>query len=146
MTEQPLPLIERDISEAKIRFMRMITGEDLITEYVSVKEKDDQEYYVFMNPMRIIYIQGIKPGSIGVSMVEWVFPKICSDQDFVIFPNDVLTMGKPTSKMLDYYLRLREEELMNLETGSSEDKDASTDDDLLDALEEFQTDKKRLLH
>jgi hypothetical protein len=85
-----------------IKFVRLNTGEDLVTEIVEVKD-DKDEYFLFVNPLKIVYVTGQKQGSIMLSFIEWVFPKICSKQQFKIYPNDILTIAEVTDKMEDYY-------------------------------------------
>lgn len=85
-----------------IRFVRLSTGEDIVTEIVEIKD-DKDEYFLFVNPLKIVYITGERKGSIMLSFIEWVFPKICEKQQFKIYPNDILTMGEVTDKMEDYY-------------------------------------------
>lgn len=99
MTELPL---KDDLSDQAIKFVRMQSGEDLITELIHVKnEKDD--YYQFINPLKIIYMLGQKNGSVSLSLVEWIFPRICETQEFQVYPSDVVTMGQCTNELTDYY-------------------------------------------
>lgn len=85
-----------------VRFVRMNTGEDLITELVKVQH-NEEEYYQFINPLKIVYIAGDRPGSLMLSLVEWVFPKICAMQEFQIYADDVITIAEPTEQLTDYY-------------------------------------------
>ena len=85
-----------------IRFVRLSTGEDIVTEIVEMKD-EKEEYFLFVNPLKIVYVAGEKRGSIMLSFIEWVFPKICSKQQFKIYPNDIITMGEVSEKMEDYY-------------------------------------------
>lgn len=88
--------------EPSIKFVRLSTGEDLITEVVEVKE-DKDEYYLLVNPLKIVYLTNEKNGSIMLSFIEWVFPKICSKQQFKVYPNDVITLAEVTERMEEYY-------------------------------------------
>jgi hypothetical protein len=85
-----------------IKFVRLSTGEDLISEVVEVKD-DKEEYYLLVNPLKIVYVTGEKKGSIMLSFIEWVFPKITEKQQFKIYPSDVITMAEASTKIEDYY-------------------------------------------
>jgi hypothetical protein len=85
-----------------IRFVRMNTGEDLITEVIETKV-NEQDAYLFVSPLKIVYLIGEKPGSMMLSLIEWVFPKISPKQEFLIYPDDVITISDVSDSLLDYY-------------------------------------------
>lgn len=111
---QPVELSD----EPSVRFVRMSTGEDLVTEIVEVKD-DKEEYYLFVNPLKIMYVTSENSGSIMLSFIEWVFPKICAKQQFKIYPSDVITLTEVTDKMEDYYY----ETIIKLDKYLSEEND-----------------------
>lgn len=80
-----------------LRFIRMTTGEDLITQVV---KKDT--HYILIKPLKIQYMVS-ESGNIGVSLYEWVFHNISEQQEFPIFPSDVITIGAPSDRMVKYY-------------------------------------------
>lgn len=88
--------------ENSVKFVRLNTGEDLVSE-VSEIENDDNRYYVLHNPMKIIYQMNVKGGGLTISLMQWVFARICDDQDFIVYSNDVVTMNKPTDSLESYY-------------------------------------------
>lgn len=88
--------------ENSVKFVRLNTGEDLVSE-VSEIENDDNRYYVLHNPMKIVYQMNVKGGGLTISLMQWVFARICDDQDFVVYSNDVVTMNKPTDSLESYY-------------------------------------------
>jgi DsbC/DsbD-like thiol-disulfide interchange protein len=88
--------------ESSVKFVRLNTGEDLISD-VSEIENDDNRYYVFHNPMKVVYQMNMKNGGLTVSLMQWVFLRICDEQNFVVYSSDVVTMNKPTDDMEDYY-------------------------------------------
>lgn len=88
--------------ENSVKFVRLNTGEDLVSE-VSEVENDDNRYYVLHNPMKIIYQMNMKGGGLTISLMQWVFARICDDQDFIVYCNDVVTMNKPTDSLENYY-------------------------------------------
>lgn len=88
--------------EPLIRFVRMKTGDDLLTELVQMKV-NDQDCYLFVNPLKIVYVDGDKPGSLLLSLIEWVFPRISPKQQFQIYPEDVITVAEIGNEVTDYY-------------------------------------------
>jgi hypothetical protein len=46
---------------------------------------------------------GTESGILSVGLMQWVFSRICSSQEFNVFPEDVITMGKPSDGLIDYY-------------------------------------------
>jgi hypothetical protein len=91
-----------EFTKNEIKFIRLNTGEDLISEVIEVKEEDDT-YYILRNPLKVLYVTS-KTSSLAISLMQWVFHRICEDQDFKMYPNDIIIMGKPTGNMLEYYL------------------------------------------
>lgn len=91
-----------------IKFVRMITGEDVLTEYV-VKNitygnsSTMKDFIYFQNPLKVIY--GLTPKQDGmiISLAQWVFDTICEKQEFNIDREDILLIAEPTKEMIDYY-------------------------------------------
>lgn len=91
-------------SNYDIKFIRLSTGEDLISELIEMK-KEDEMYYVLRNPLKVLYLSSAKSSSsLSISLMQWVFHRICDDQNFMIYPTDIITIGNPTSSMLEYYV------------------------------------------
>ena len=142
--------------EESIKFIRLSNGEDLISQLVEVRKEEEDSYYILINPLKIVYMSGNKPGILSISLMQWVFHRVCSDQEFTIYPSDVLTMAKPTDSLMEYYQdsldhfdEVKEKLKKNTEFSSSEEvyKDVAVDD-LLDELKEVltNTSSKRILH
>jgi len=139
-------------SNYDIRFIRLSTGEDLISELIEVK-KEDEMYYVLRNPLKVLYVSSTKTtGSLAISLMQWVFHRICEDQTFMIYPSDIITIGSPTSAMLEYYLNsvdhfesLKEEQRKLIEfeekkrkyIQSSIEEEAIDDGEGIEMLKEF---------
>lgn len=85
---------------SNVKFIRMNTGEDLLAE---VFPDDKDEKYTIINPLKLVYLIGERPGSMMLSLIEWIFPRICDKQEFEVFTSDVLTIGIPTDDMIKYY-------------------------------------------
>ena len=143
--------------EESVKFVRLSTGEDLISQIVEVRKEEEDSYYILINPLKIVYITGTKPGILSISLMHWVFHRVCSEQEFTIYPSDVITMSKPNDSLLEYYqeslehfAEMREKLEKNTQFSSSEEetyKDVD-ENDLLDELKELiaNTSSKRILH
>jgi hypothetical protein len=143
--------------EESIKFIRLSNGEDLISQLIEIRKEEEDSYYILINPLKIVYMTGTKPGILSISLMQWVFHRVCSDQEFTIYPSDVLTMAKPTDSLMEYYQDSLEHfdevkeklkkntEFSSTEEGLFEDVD---DDKLLDELKDLleNTSSKRILH
>ena len=84
--------------------IRLNTGEDLISEVKWPETKPGHEaHVVLVNPMKIIAVPSTKPGFVTLSLMQWIFTKITTDQEFNIFSRDILTMSSPTETLREYY-------------------------------------------
>lgn len=88
--------------EESVKFIRLCTGEDLIAVVMDV-DNGEEQYYVISNPMKLLYTTSTNPGYLAVSLMQWVFHRVCEEQNFTIYSQDVLTIGTPTDKMTSYY-------------------------------------------
>lgn len=148
------------MEQESVKFIRLNTGEDLISEVAEVKSGDDW-YFTLYNPLKIVYTMGSKPGILSVAMMQWVFPKVVSEQVFNIYPNDVITMANANENFVDYYWdcvdhfeRIREKQSKNIEFADRpisqyeeiEDEDFGLDQlkDILDSLQGNANNKGRL--
>lgn len=88
--------------ETAIKLVRLVTGEDVLAE-VTYVEEEEYAYYVLSNPMKVVYMSGVKPGILSVTLMQWVFGRICENQDFTISPKDVIFVNNTSSSMEEYY-------------------------------------------
>jgi hypothetical protein len=141
--------------KSDVMFVRLTTGEDLVSEVTEVRDESGNEhYYILNNPMKVLYLSGGKAGYMSVSLMQWVFHRICREQTFNIFPNDVLTIGYPTDKMVNYYWNCVDEAYSRLEENAkktnygykeeeepveelTEEEQMTEDNEALDALREL---------
>ena len=97
----------KSTSKAKktnLKFLRISTGEDVITELTEVPGKGSvQPHYILENPLKVIYAIMERPGVVAVNLISWVFPRITEEQRFVIYPKDVITMGDPSASLKEFY-------------------------------------------
>jgi hypothetical protein len=93
-----------EAQEHTIKFIRLVTGEDIISDVVHVTN-DDNNYYVLSNPLKVMYLAGGKPGILSISLMQWVFWRICDHQEFTLYPEDVLTIANTSDHMENYYYK-----------------------------------------
>jgi len=136
--------------EESVQFVRLNTGEDLVAEVTQV-QSDDNAHYILHNPMKIVYQIGGSKASLSISLMQWVFSRICENQDFIIYPQDILTMNKTTEGMEDYYWEsvdhfTRSKE--KLEKNTVFDDPVEEQNDLLAEIQEMlgSSTNKRKLH
>ena len=88
----------------EIYHVRLNTGEDLISELSWPETKPGHESHIVLhNPMKIIAVPSPKAGFVQLSLMQWIFNKITSDQQFNVFSRDILTMSKPNQSLIEYY-------------------------------------------
>lgn len=85
-------------SAENIKFIRLVTGEDIITEI-----KSDENSFTFVKPLKIVYALGEKPGVISIGLVQWIFPDVVASQEMSVKDRDILTMSDPSLDMLKSY-------------------------------------------
>lgn len=83
-----------------VKFIRLITGEDIIT---GVKAVDEDNKYTLVNPLKIVYVIGDRSGVISIGLVQWVFPDVVATQELPLRQTDILTMADPSPDMLKSY-------------------------------------------
>lgn len=88
--------------EQHVMFIRLKSGDDLISEVVEL-EIDDDLMFMLINPLKVMYIESEHSGYLTVAFMPWVFPSICDTQEFTINSDDVLTITDVSKKMNDYY-------------------------------------------
>ncbi len=84
-----------------IKFVRLVTGEDLISEVFTEDSEKFQKVYL-INPLKIVYSFG-KKSTLSISLYNWVIPEILEDNVFQIKINDILLMKEVSSDMEEYY-------------------------------------------
>lgn len=130
-------------------FVRMTSGEDLIADVIW----NDDGSVVFINPMKILYVLGDTPGSLKLSLVQWVFPRICEEQAFIINSNDIVTMAPLSFELMEYYFDTVEQTAKGkgVIIESYKNRDENNDDldeeaeAATDLIEKYQ-EKKKILH
>lgn len=88
--------------EQRVMFVRLKTGDDVISEVVEL-ETDDVLMYMLINPLKVIYMESEHNGYLTVAFMPWIFPSICDNQEFTIHSEDVLTVTEVSKRMNEYY-------------------------------------------
>ena len=142
-----------DMEENAIKFIRLQTGEDLISQVVEI-EREGGNSIILINPMKLVYMAGSKKGVLSISMMQWVFNRVCDYQEFTIYPEDVITMASPSQNVIKYYLSVVDFfETAPIETEyedkpiSKEELDNEIQDDtdrMKTIIDTLKIDKKRL--
>jgi hypothetical protein len=131
--------------ENSLKFVRLVTGEDVISEVTEIEESDGDRYYILNNPMKVLYMSS-ETGTMSVSLMQWVFWRISSDQNFNIQTNNVLLMSDISESMeeyywssLDHYESMKEKlDKKSFTEDRSSDYDEDSFDDLVDSNESIQ--------
>lgn len=84
--------------EQDIRFLRLVTGEDIVSE---VKETKNE--FVLMNPMKVLYMTSSRPGYLSISLMQYVFSKISYEQVFNMPKAHVVMHSAPRDALISYY-------------------------------------------
>lgn len=88
--------------EQKVEFFRLVTGEDIVSEY----ELDyNTNSYRLYNPCKVVYLTSGKPGFLSISLMQWIFSKLCAEQEFLLPINQVLIKSTVTESMVDHYFQ-----------------------------------------
>jgi len=117
------------IKEPEIKFLRLVTGEDIIGLIQEIPKDDfDEWHYRIQDPMKIVYLSNpIAPTRMSISLMQWIFSRICTEQMFKIYTNEVLTVGIPSASIIEYYNEAldridRHEEVIDDNTTIDEDE------------------------
>jgi len=119
-----------------IKFVRISTGEDLVSEMKIVRSEHIGDHYVLISPLKVIYALLEKPGMVSLNLISWIFPKITERQEFIIYPKDIITMADPTAGVKKYYNEMVMESKFSASIGGSSDFAAFDDDNEEDEEDE----------
>lgn len=84
--------------EQDIRFLRLVTGEDIVSEV-----KETKTEFVLMNPMKVLYMTSSRPGYLSISLMQYVFSKIIYEQVFNMPKVHVVMHSEPRDTLIKYY-------------------------------------------
>ena len=84
--------------EIEVKFIRLVTGEDILAEILPVDEKNCK----IVNPMKILY-SSTSTGTMTISLMQWVFTRISTEQSFDLPLINILTSSPPSDNLKSYY-------------------------------------------
>lgn len=86
-------------NSSDIRFIRLNTGEDLIAQV-----NDVSNGRIFMsNPLKVLYTPSLNTGYLSISLMQWIFTRISSKQDFDMDVSHIIVMVEPDKKLQEHY-------------------------------------------
>lgn len=109
--------------ETEVLFLRLKTGEDLITE-----AQETDQTYILLNPCKVLYLKSPKSGYLSISLMQWIFTKICSEQVFEIDKREVLVKTVAEDSLVKHYWN-SVEYFMNTEPKDNIEYDTVLDED-----------------
>jgi hypothetical protein len=139
------------MDDYKPMVLRMITGEDVISDTIHLNEAGNSRYLI-SNPLKIVYLPIKKGSHLSISLMQWMFSRISDNQDFEIKEHNILTTTEPSDSLLEYYyktveyfLELRAEQKRSANYEQSEEADlyreaamSDDDDEMIEKLEEVE--------
>jgi hypothetical protein len=108
------------INQPEVRFFRLITGEDILAMSEEVLGDDfDNAHFLMENPLKVIYMTNpMNTNNMALSLMQWVFDRVCDEQEFKIYTTDILTTGTPNPEFLKHYA----EAVIGLSEGNTQDE------------------------
>jgi hypothetical protein len=88
--------------ETELRVIRLVTGEDLITECTEI---DDEGFaLLIINPLKLEYFQHSGTGKLSINFRRWFNSMLVDDHIFKIEQNNILTYQFPSKALANKYL------------------------------------------
>ena len=84
------------------KFIRLKNGDDIIAEAFETGDSTG-DYITVINPLKAMYVPATSTGYLQIAFMPWVYPRICSNQEFSISMNEVLLCCEVSSYMNEYY-------------------------------------------
>ena len=134
--------------EIEIRFIRLNTGEDIVTEVQKINDKTLR----IINPLKIVYYYNEHAGVMSMSLVPWIFVRITESDHYDMDLHNILVSSRLSIPMTQTYygiIKKFNDSMFNKEGISQEegedDFDADFDDDEIKETKEMLNDiiKKR---
>jgi hypothetical protein len=122
-------------------FLRLKNGDDIISDMVELEE-DGEEHYLLLNPLKVVYMPSDDKGLLQIAFMPWVFPKICSNQEFTISKEDVIMLSMVSDGMNEYYWSSVEQ--IEKRVSDSLSLGESATDEEMEALDEIMDELNRL--
>ena len=88
-------------TELTVKFLRLNSGEDVVCETIVASDKTIK----IIKPLKVIYSMSEHSGMISVSLIQWIFPKISTDESFDLDVNHILVSSDASIDMTTYYYK-----------------------------------------
>lgn len=125
----------------EIKFLRLNNGEDVIASIHS----DGDEEIKLLNPLKILYMTSSgTPSRLSISLMQWVFQRISSEQSFHINRKEILLIAEANEKLVKYYhetiqhfeeIKDRIDEAVRYENSEDPMMDDEDDEDYQEAID-----------
>jgi hypothetical protein len=123
-----------------VDFFRLITGEDIVSEY-----EDTEDCYRLINPCKIVYLSSVKKGHISISLMQWIFAKVCDNQVFDLPKSQVQVKSTVSESLIEHYhtsvdhfIQVEAESKIDLEEYEKDDSiENVSSDETLDLIKEY---------
>jgi hypothetical protein len=86
-------------SSDNIKFIRLITGEDIVSE---VSDISNGKMYI-NNPLKVVYTPSMNTGFLSISLMQWVFTRISKNQSFDMDLHNILIMTDADDHLVEHY-------------------------------------------
>ena len=150
--------MEQPMEPQPVKFVRLNTGEDIICE---LGEPTKPDTVLIKRPLKVFYSMmenNSGMSSMGVSLIHWIFPKICKNEEYEIDSKDVLLVSDASQDISEYYTEAISTIKLNdvykeylddeyLEDGDMEIDLSEEDEEAVNEfLESIKSNQKRTLH
>lgn len=85
---------------SEIYFIRLNNGEDIVAEVMDISNGRMK----INNPLKILYTPSVNTGFLSISLMQWVFTKISTNQTFDIDCHNILIMTESDKKLREHYM------------------------------------------
>lgn len=93
-----------DINDLPLaKFIRLKNGDDIIAEVVEMGENNEISSLLLINPLKAVYVPSSSGGYLQIAFMPWVYPRICSNQEFNINMSEVILCCDVSKYMNEYY-------------------------------------------
>jgi len=99
--------------ENDVKFIRLRNGDDIIAEVVEHYESsgsstgesgEEFHYFMFINPLKIIYIPNLNEGGWNLALHHWITPLLTDEKAFMVGIDEVVTMSDASEFISKNYL------------------------------------------
>lgn len=104
---EPDDVVDTKESNDNIFFIRLVTGEDIISiieEGESMEEDEPPQYLRLIYPQKVVYsIRSDDSEKLNIQLHQWIFSYLSDKQNFDICNHDILTIAEPSPEFkIDY--------------------------------------------